>query len=133
MPDESLMTHRPLLYAILCMTLFVALPVGAIAAQRTVDVRRAVTSTASIRISGAFADLRTRGWSKDSIALTGTIPSDASFAGGFLTSASGPSSGAKYYLETTCSAPSGKLELRVPAGARVWARRGSATIDVDGV
>jgi len=127
------MTNRPLLHAILCMTLFVALPVSAIAAQRTVDVRRAVTSTASIRISGAFADLRIRGWSKDSIAITGTIPSDARFDGGFLTSASGPSSGAKYYLETASGVPSGKLELRVPAGARVWAKSGSATIDVDGV
>jgi len=133
MPDESLMTNRPLLHAILCMTLFVALPVSAIAAQRTVDVRRAVTSTASIRISGAFADLRIRGWSKDSIAITGTIPRDARFDGGFLTSATGPSSGAKYYLETASGVPSGKLELRVPAGARVWAKSGSATIDVDGV
>jgi hypothetical protein len=127
------MIRRLLLRALRCTTLAVALPVGAIEAQRTVDVGRAVTSTASIRIFGAFADLRIRGWSRDSIAITGTIPSDARFDGGFVTSTKGPSSGAKYFLETASGVPSGKLELRVPAGARVWAKSGSATIDVEGV
>jgi hypothetical protein len=119
--------------ALLWATIARALPAGVLEAQRVVDVRRAVTPTASIRISGAFAELRIRGWSKDSVAITGTIPNDARFDGGFVTSTSGPSSGAKYYLETASGVPSGKLELRVPAGARVWAKSGSATIDVEGV
>ena len=102
-------------------------------AQRSVDVRRAVTPTASIRVMGSFAELRIRGWNKDSVEVTGTIPADARFDGGFLTSEKSPSTGAKFYLETASGVPSGKLELRVPAGARVWAKSGSATISVDSV
>ncbi len=103
-----------------------------IEAQRTVEIRRAVTPTASVRISGAFAELNIHGWKKDSVAITGTIPSDARFDGGFVTSAT-PSTGAKYYMETATGVPSGKLDLYVPSGARVWAKSGSAKIDVEGV
>ena len=104
-----------------------------LAAQRTVDVRRAVTANASIRINGAFAELRIHGWNKDSVAITGTIPSDSRFDGGFMTPRGAASPGAKFYLETSSGTPSGKLELHVPSGARVWAKSGSATIEVDGV
>ncbi len=45
----------------------------------------------------------------------------------------GGSPGAKFYLETSSGIPAGKLELRVPVSARVWAKSGSATIDVEGV
>ena len=102
-------------------------------AQRSVEMRRAVTPTASIRVMGSFADLRIRGWDKDSVAITGTIPADARFNGGFLSGEKTASPGAKFYLETSSGVPSGKLELRVPASARVWVKSGSATIDVDGV
>ena len=103
------------------------------AAQRAVEMRHAVSPTASVRIFGSFAELRIRGWDRDSVAITGTVPSDARFDGGFLTAGDGASPGAKFFLESTSGTPSGKLELRVPAGARVWAKSGSATIDVDGV
>ena len=102
-------------------------------AQRNIEMRRAVTPTASIRLMGSFADLRIRGWDKDSVVITGTIPADARFEGGFLSSEKSASPGAKFYLESSSGVPSGKLELRVPASARVWAKSGSATIDVDGV
>lgn len=101
-------------------------------AQRSVDIRRAVTPTASIRISGAFAELNIHGWKKDSTVITGSIPSDARFDGGFVTSST-PSTGAKYYMETPNGVPNGKLDLYVPAGARVWAKSGSAKIDVEGI
>src|SRR5438874_5354676 len=101
--------------------------------QRPIDIRRAVTATASVRISGAFAELHIRGWNKDSVAITGTIPADARFDGGFLSPIAAVSAGAKFYLETSSGVPAGKLELRVPQGARVWAKSGSATIDVEGV
>lgn len=101
--------------------------------QQAVDSRRAVTPTASVRISGTFAELRIRGWSKDSVVITGTVPNDAHFAGGFLTNAGSASPGAKFYLESSTGVPAGVLELRVPAGARVWAKAGSATIDAEGV
>lgn len=101
-------------------------------AQRPVEIRRAVTPTASIRISGAFAELHIHGWKKDTAVITGSIPNDARFDGGFVTS-SMPSTGAKYYLETATGVPSGTLDLYVPEGARVWAKSGSARIDVEGV
>ena len=107
-----------------------ASPVGA---QRTVDLGRAATSTVSLRISGTFAELRIRGWDRDSVALTGTIPADARLDGGFGGSPSRPTSGAKFYMETPSGVPAGKLELRVPAGARVWAKSGTADINVDGI
>jgi len=104
-----------------------------IAAQRAVDVRHAASPTVSLRILGSFAELRIRGWDKDSVALTGTVPTDARFDGGFLNGPGGASPGGKFYLESSSGTPSGKLELRVPVGARVWSKSGSATIDVDGV
>jgi hypothetical protein len=101
--------------------------------QQAVESRRAVTSTPSVRISGTFAELRIRGWNKDSVVITGTVPNDAHFAGGFLAPAGGPSPGAKFYVESPTGVPAGTLEVRVPAGARVWAKAGSATIDAEGV
>lgn len=115
----------------LAMLLTAATP-SLLAAQRAVNIRHAVAPSTSVRIFGAFAELRIRGWSRDSVAISGTVPNDARFDGGFLPPASA-SPGAKFYLETTSGAPGGKLELRVPAGARVWAKSGSATIDVEGI
>ena len=107
-------------------------PTSALEAQRPIEIRRAVAPTVSVRISGAFAELSIHGWKKDSTVITGSIPSDARFDGGFVTSST-PSTGAKYYMETPSGVPSGKLDLYVPAGARVWAKSGSAKIDVEGV
>ena len=102
-------------------------------AQQAVESRRAVTATASVRISGTFAELRIRGWNKDSVVITGTVPNDAHFAGGFLAPAGTVSPGAKFFVESPTGVPAGTLEVRVPAGARVWAKAGSATIDAEGV
>jgi len=101
--------------------------------QQAVELRRAVTSTASVRVSGSFAELHIRGWTKDSVVITGTVPNDAHFGGGFLTPTGGASPGAKFFLESPTGVPAGVLELRVPVGARVWAKAGSATIDAEGV
>ena len=109
------------------------LPAAPLGAQRVVDLGRAATPTVSLRISGAFAELRIRGWDRDSIALTGTIPADAKLDGGFGGPPQRPTAGAKFYMETPTGVPAGTLELRVPARARVWAKSGSADIDVTGV
>ena len=119
--------------AVLWSALAAVLAVPTLAAQRSVDIRRAVTPTASVRITGAFAELRIRGWTKDSVVITGSIPVDARFGGGFMSPTAAGSPGAKFYLETSSGIPAGKLELRVPVSARVWAKSGSATIDVEGV
>jgi hypothetical protein len=121
--------YRPLLFA--WFAILAAAPYAA--SQQVVESRRAVTATASVRISGTFAELRIRGWNKDSVVITGSVPNDAHFAGGFLAPAGGPSPGAKFFVESPTGVPAGTLELRVPVGARVWAKAGSATIDAEGV
>ena len=101
--------------------------------QQAVESRRAVTPNASVRVSGTFAELRIRGWNKDSVVITGSVPNDAHFGGGFLAPGGTASPGAKFFVESPTGVPAGTLELRVPAGARVWAKAGSATIDAEGV
>ena len=118
-------------FAIACIGFVAAAPSAG--SQQTVESRRAVTPTVSIRVSGTFDELRIRGWAKDSVVLTGSVPNDAHFAGGFLATAGTASPGAKFYVESPSGVPAGTLELRVPVGARVWAKAGSATIDAEGV
>lgn len=103
------------------------------AAQQKVDVRRAVTRDVYVRLNGAFSSLRVTGWQKDSLVMTGTLPRDARLDGA---NAGGgpPAPGVKFYIEgpTTTNA-SASLELFVPVGATVWAKSGSAAIDVTGI
>ena len=103
-------------------------------ARQTIDRRAPIAPDASIRIAGAISSLKIIGWDRDSLAITGTAPVGARFDGGVGSSLSGPSRGAKFYLETNNELfGGGNLELRVPHGARVWAKSGSATIEVSGV
>jgi DUF4097 and DUF4098 domain-containing protein YvlB len=90
---------------------------------------------ASIRIAGAISNLRIVGWDRDSLVITGTVPTGWRFDGGTASSVTGPSRGAKFFIEgaTDVFPTSAALELRVPARARVWAKSGSAEIDVSGV
>lgn len=131
--EFSMMTTHPAFHGSVFAAVMAAGLAHAAAAQRSVEVRHAVSSTASVRLSGAFAELRIRGWDKDTVAITGTVPNDARFDGGFMNARGGASPGAKFYLETATGTPAGKLELWVPSGARVWAKSGSAAIDVEGV
>src|SRR5689334_18619297 len=115
------------------LLLFCAAP-ERLQAQGAVNIRHAIAPTASIRISGAFSELRIRGWTRDTVAITGSLPNESRFDGGFLQAAPGSASqGAKFFLESPSGVPNGKLELFVPSGARVWAKSGSAIIDADGV
>ena len=103
-------------------------------ARQTIERRAPIASDASIRIAGAISTLKIIGWDRDSLAITGTAPAGARFDGGIGSSASGPSRGAKFYLETNNEQfGGGDLELRVPRRARVWAKSGSATIEDSGV
>src|SRR5689334_16385998 len=125
-------TLHPIRISRYAIALLIAAIPATLQAQRAVNIRHAVAPTASVRVFGGVAELRVRGWDKDSVVITGTVPNDSRFDGGFL-SPNAASPGAKFYLETTTGAPGGKLELLVPRNARVWAKSGSATIDVDGV
>jgi hypothetical protein len=112
--------------------LFLAMPQVRANAQRKVAVRHAVEPAVSVRLFGSFAELRIIGWDRDTVAVTGSVPADARFESSF-----GPNMaaarGAKMYLESASGTAGGKLELRVPAGARVWAKSGSADIEVTGI
>jgi hypothetical protein len=102
-------------------------------AQQKVDVRRAVTRDVSVRLNGAFSSLKVTGWQKDSLVMTGVLPKESRFEPA-LGSSGAPAPGLKFYIEGAANAPiSGSLELFVPAGARVWAKSGSAAIDVTGI
>jgi len=103
-------------------------------ARQTIERRAPIAPDASIRIAGAITSLKIIGWDRDSLAITGSAPAGARFDGGIGSSFSGPSRGAKFYLETNNEQfGGGDLVLRVPHGARVWAKSGSATIEVSGV
>jgi hypothetical protein len=109
-----------------------AVPVNA-HAQQKVDVRRAVTRDVYVRLNGAFSSLKVTGWQKDSLVMTGVLPKESRFEPA-MGSSSAPAPGVKFYIEGASNAPiSGSLELFVPVGATVWAKSGSATIDVTGI
>jgi hypothetical protein len=102
--------------------------------QQTVAQRFAVTPTASIRLFGDVARLRIVGWDRDSVVVTGTLPAGARLDASRGGDPDRPSSGMKIYVEVPRSpAPDAKLELRVPARARVWSKSGSADVEVTGL
>lgn len=103
-------------------------------AQQKVDVRRAVTRDVHVRLNGAFSSLRVTGWQKDSLVLTGVLPKDSRFEPAMGAPGGPPASGLKFYIEGASGfSGSGSLEMFVPVGATVWAKSGSATIDVTGI
>jgi hypothetical protein len=111
-----------------------ALP-SPLAAQklRSEEHGRAVTATASIRISGSFGSLRVIGWDRDSLALVALVPYGARFEGNFDDKGP-PASGVKMFLEATeVAAAAAKLELRVPTRARVWAKGSVSNIEASGI
>ena len=111
---------------------FVAVPRGA-HAQQKIDVRRAVTRDVYVRLNGAFSSLKVTGWQKDSLVMTGVLPKESRFEPA-MNSGTAPLPGLKFYIEGAPNAAvSGSIELFVPVGATVWAKSGSATIDVTGI
>jgi hypothetical protein len=103
-------------------------------AQQKANLRFAVTPTASIRLFGDVGSLRIIGWDRDSVVLTGTLPTGARLDASRGGDPAKPSGGMKIYVEVPrAPAPDAKLELRVPARARVWAKSGSADVEVVGL
>jgi hypothetical protein len=103
-------------------------------AQEKVDQRFAVTPTASIRIFGDIGHLRIIGWDRDSVAVSGVLPVGARMDASRGGQPGKPATGMKIFVEVARTpAPDAKLELRVPARARVWAKSGSADIEVSGL
>ena len=113
---------------------FIAAAFAGAGAQQKVDIRRAASPDVSVRLSGAFVSLRISAWPVDSIAMTGTVGAGSRFEGGALNT-QGPVQGMKFYVDGPMdpSVSSNRFELRVPRGARVWVKTGSADIDCSGV
>lgn len=120
-------------YLALTLALAVA-PFSDAAAQQKIDIRRAAAPDVSIRLSGAFVSLRITAWPVDSIAMTGAVGVGSRFEGGALNRA-GPVQGMKFYVDGPMdpTVSSNRFELRVPRGARVWVKTGSADIECNGV
>jgi DUF4097 and DUF4098 domain-containing protein YvlB len=121
---------------------------GAVGAQKVVskkgeaprtqiNVRRAATPTVSVRLVGSFATLRVTAWQHDSVVITGSVPADSRFESASGGRAGEPTQGMKAFLEGAekggAAPPAGDIEMRVPERARVWAKAGSAQIEVNGV
>ena len=124
---------RSLLHLLVLVTTAAMMAPEAARAQQKVDVRRSVTKDVYVRLNGAFSSLKVTGWQKDSLVMTGVLPKESRFEPA-MGSSSAPAPGVKFYIEGASNAPiSGSLELFVPVGATVWAKSGSATIDVTGI
>lgn len=89
-----------------------------------------VAPTASIRIFSLAGQIVVRGWDRDSVHVQATLPPGT---GRFF--AGGGSGGAKMGVEPNDPAapPPARLEVLVPAQARLWIKSGDATVQVTGV
>ena len=118
----------------IALVLMTGAPFASALAQQKVMLGHAAMSNVSVRLFAAVGDIRVVGWDRDSVELTGAVPtgSKAEIAAGAPLERS---KGMKLYIEAPGeqSGREGKLTLRVPRGARVWLKTGSADIDVTGV
>jgi len=103
-------------------------------AQQKVDIRRAALPTVSVRLAGAISQIRIIGWDRDSVTITGALGAGSRIDGGSIPSG-GAVQGIKFYVDAPddVAIRSNLLELRVPRGARVWIKAGSAQVDASGV
>jgi hypothetical protein len=104
-------------------------------ARSALDRRSAIASDASIRFGGAISSLRIIGWDRDSLVIIGTVPAGWRFDGGVAAGTlGGLGRGAKFFVEAPSDVyPNGAaLEVHVPTRARVWAKSGTANIEVSG-
>lgn len=118
-----------------CAVLAAALLAAPAAAQQKVLRGARTTPTVSVRLFAAVGAVEVVGWDRDSVEMSGVVPSGARVDGGGSSSSSQPTPGMKLFVETLSEKDSraGRLVLRVPRGARVWVKTGSAVVDVSGV
>jgi hypothetical protein len=102
-------------------------------AQQKVHTAYAATADVSVRLFASVGTVHVQGWDKDSVVVTGVVASGSQVALG--TPGSGPSRGLKFFVEspTEQAVREGSLTMRVPRGARVWLKTGSADVTVSEV
>lgn len=119
------MRHLALLAAIGALA---AVPAGA---QRKTVKAFAVAPDVALRIHNLVGVTRVTGWDRDSIVVTAVIPvGGGSFYGG------GRDRFAKMGIEgqdPSLTGPGSDLDVRVPRGARVWIKSGSANVELTGL
>jgi hypothetical protein len=106
--------------------LFVSSP---LVAQKKVDRKIPLGMEAALRIVNMVGSVVVHGWNKDTLMVRGTLgPGDSFFMGGGYT-------GAKMFVESANDRDPkpARLEVWVPAGARVWIKTATASIDVSDV
>ncbi|HYN80047.1 MAG TPA: hypothetical protein VES88_00980 [Gemmatimonadaceae bacterium] len=119
---------RMLRQALLCVA---ALSIFATVAESQVKVERGLRLDAdgSVRISNLVGSVRVTGWNRDSVALRGSVPKgDKVFMGG-------SAQGMKMFVEpmNDRNPQPSRLDVMVPAGAKVWVKTATAEIEVSGV
>ena len=98
-------------------------------AQKKVERRLAVGMEGAIRIHNMVGSVVIHGWNKDTVLVRGTLSEgDELHMGGAYT-------GAKMFVESINdrNPKPTRLEVWVPARARVWVKTATASIDVTGV
>jgi DUF4097 and DUF4098 domain-containing protein YvlB len=111
-----------------------AAPVASLHAQQKVMLGHVVAPTVSIRLFAAVGEISVVGWDRDSVEMSGVIPNGVK-VGMFGGAPTERLTGIKMFIEspTEQSGREGKLVLKVPRGARVWLKTGSADMEVNGV
>ena len=102
-------------------------------AQRKVHAAHHTTSDVSVRLFANVGTVQVIGWEKDSVVVSGVVASGSEVALG--TPSSVASRGLKLFVEapTEQASRDGALTVRVPRGARVWLKTGSADVTVSDV
>jgi hypothetical protein len=102
-------------------------------AQRKVWAGHTVTPDVSVRLFASVGAVHVQGWDRDSVEVVGTVATGSNVAlGAPHTNAL---RGVKFFVEapTEKAGREGSLTLRVPRGARVWLKTGSADVTVTDV
>lgn len=109
----------------------IALAPAMASAQMPVERRAALGADAAVRIQNMTGSVRVLGWDHDSIAVSGTITETKTAQ--FLFHASGAGAKLGVWDEAGETPDASDLEVRVPKGAVVWVKTGSAAVTVSGV
>jgi hypothetical protein len=104
---------------------------GAQSAEQRIDRRMPVDQDVSLRIHNMTGSVRIEAWSKDTLAITGTVTGGVTnrfFIGGTRRAAK---MGVEGPLEL--DQPPAHLYIRVPARAKVWVKSATANITINGL
>jgi hypothetical protein len=112
----------------LVLALLLALP-SAAAAQNQINEVRPAAPGGAVRIQNLAGSVRVTGWDRDSIAVSGTV---AGSGAPFVLHVVGANAKLGVFPDGD-SAPTAKLEVRVPAGSRVWVKTSAADVIVRSV